>query len=50
MMDVVNVDNVIIENLIFEVRGKQVMFDSDLARLYECKNGTKTITRIILKI
>ena len=43
MMDVVNVDNVIIENLIFEVRGKQVMIDSDLARLYECKNGTKTI-------
>ena len=43
MMDVVNVDNVIIEKLIFEVRGKQVMIDSDLARLYECKNGTKTI-------
>ena len=43
MMDVVNVDNVIIENLIFEVRGKQVMIDSDIARLYECKNGTKTI-------
>ena len=32
-----------IENLIYEVRGKQVMFDSDLARLYECANGTKTI-------
>ena len=43
MMDVVNVDNVIIEKLILEVRGKQVMIDSDLARLYECKNGTKTI-------
>ena len=43
MIDVVNVDNVIIEDLIFEIRGKQVMIDSDLARLYECKNGTKTI-------
>ena len=32
-----------IENLIYEIRGKQVMLDSDLARLYECKNGTKTI-------
>ena len=32
-----------IENLIYEIRGKQVMFDSDLARLYGCKNGTKTI-------
>ena len=32
-----------IEDLIYEVRGKQVMFDSDLAKLYQCKNGTKTI-------
>lgn len=33
----------VVENLIYEVRGKQVMLDSDLARLYECANGTKTI-------
>ena len=32
-----------IEDLIYEIRGKQVMLDSDLARLYECANGTKTI-------
>ena len=32
-----------IEKLIYEIRGKQVMLDSDLARLYKCKNGTKTI-------
>lgn len=32
-----------IKKLIYEIRGKQVMLDSDLARLYECKNGTKTI-------
>ena len=32
-----------IENLIYEIRGKQVMVDRDLARLYGCKNGTKTI-------
>ena len=32
-----------IENLIYEVRGKQVMLDSDLARLYKCTNGTKSI-------
>ena len=32
-----------IENLIYEIRGKQVMLDSDLAELYECTNGTKTI-------
>ena len=34
-------DKFLIENLIYEVRGKQVMLDSDLAKLYECKNGTK---------
>ena len=32
-----------IENLIYEVRGKQVMLDSDLACLYRCTNGTKSI-------
>ena len=36
-----------IENLIYEIRGKQVMLDSDLARLYECKNGTKTINQAV---
>lgn len=30
-----------IEDLIYEIRGVQVMLDSDLARLYECANGTK---------
>ena len=29
--------------MIYEIRGKQVMLDSDLAELYKCKNGTKTI-------
>ena len=32
-----------IKNMIYEIRGKQVMLDSDLARLYGCKNGTKSI-------
>lgn len=32
-----------IKNMIYEIRGKQVMLDSDLARLYHCKNGTKSI-------
>lgn len=36
-------ENINIENLIYEVRGKPVMLDSDLARLYKCANGTKTI-------
>ena len=36
-----------IENMIYEIRGKQVMLDSDLARLYECTNGTKTINQAV---
>lgn len=36
-----------IENMIYEIRGKQVMLDSDLARLYECKNGTKAINQAV---
>ncbi len=30
-------------NMIYEVRGQQVILDSDLAKLYHCKNGTKSI-------
>ena len=36
-----------IENMIYEIRGKQVMLDSDLAKLYECKNGTKMINQSV---
>ena len=36
-----------VEDLIYEFRGKQVMLDSDLAKLYRCKNGTKTINQAV---
>ena len=36
-----------IKNMIYEVRGKQVMLDSDLAKLYQCKNGTKEINQAV---
>ncbi len=42
MNDIISSD-IKIENMIYEIRGKQVMLDSDLAKLYQCKNGTKTI-------
>lgn len=32
-----------IKSMIYEIRGKQVMLDSDLAKLYGCANGTKSI-------
>ncbi len=40
-------DNVVIEKLIYEIRGVQVILDSDLARLYECVNGTKDINKAV---
>ncbi len=36
-----------IEEMIYEIRGKQVMFDSDLAKLYECTNGTKDVNKAV---
>ena len=47
MNEVVLKDDVIIENLIYEIRGVQVILDSDLAILYECKNGTKEINQAV---
>ena len=41
MKDIIN--DLKIENMIYEIRGKQVMLDSDLAKLYQCANGTKSI-------
>jgi len=38
-----------IKTMIYEIRGKQVMLDSDLARLYQCKNGTKSINLAVKK-
>ena len=36
-----------IESMIYEIRGKQVMLDSDLAKLYQCSNGTKSINQAV---
>lgn len=45
--DLVLNDN--INNLIYEVNRKYVMLDSDLARLYGCKNGTKSINQAVIR-
>ena len=47
MNEVIVKDELIIENLIYEIRGVPVMLDSDLAKLYECVNGTKTINQAV---
>ena len=43
MKDLILKENENIKEKIYLIRGKQVMLDSDLAKLYQCKNGTKTI-------
>ena len=40
-----NISNEEIKNLIYTIRGKQVMLDSDVARLF--KYATKDLNRIV---
>ena len=47
MKEIIEKENINIENIIYEVRGVQVMLDSDLARLYQCTNGTKDINKAV---
>ena len=47
MNEVLDKENIVVENMIYEIRGKQVMLDRDLARLYKCVNGTKTINQAV---
>ena len=39
------ISNEEIKNLIYTIRGKQVMLDSDVARLYHCE--TKYVNRVV---
>ena len=36
-----------IENIIYGIRGQYVILDSDLARLYNCKNWTKEVNQAV---
>ncbi len=45
--EVINNDNKKIEDMIYEIRGKHVMLDFDLAKVYDCKNGTKQINQAV---
>ena len=47
MNEIIVKDDIKIENMIYEINGKQVMLDSDLAKLYNCKNGTKEINQAV---
>ena len=45
MNEIIEKENVIIENVIYEVRGVQVMLSSDVARLYQVE--TKVLNQTI---
>lgn len=47
MNEIAEKDVINIENMIYEIDGKEVMLDSDLAKLYNCKNGTKEINQAV---
>ena len=49
MNDIIVKDDIKIEDLIYEIRGKQVMLDSDVARLYhyETRRINETVKRNI---
>ena len=43
MNEIATKENMKIEDMIYEIRGKQVILDNDLTKLYKCKNGTQSI-------
>ena len=47
MSEILVKDDIKVEMMIYEVRGKYVMLDSDLAELYGCTNGTKDINKAV---
>lgn len=47
MKEILEKETLVIENMIYEIRGVQVMLDSDLAKLYQCVNGTKDINKAV---
>jgi hypothetical protein len=46
-LDAVVYDVEQIKQKIYTIRGKQVILDRDLAKMYNCKNGTKTINQAV---
>ena len=47
MKNEIEIQEEYIKNKIYVIRGKEVMLDSDLAKLYKCKNGTKEINQAV---
>lgn len=48
MNEVIEKEKIVVENMIYEIKGKQVMLDTDLAILYQTE--TKRINEVFLEI
>ena len=46
-MNEIVINEINIEDMIYEISGKYVMLDSDLAKLYRCKNGIKEVNQAV---
>lgn len=40
-------DEINVEEMIYEIRGKLVILDSDLSKIYKWENGTKAINQAV---
>ena len=49
MNEIITREDIKIEDMIYEVRGKQVILDSDLAKLYQISNEKSVILNKVLK-
>ncbi len=47
MNKIIEKEEIKVENMIYEIREKQVMLESNLAKLYQCTNGTKDINKAV---
>lgn len=47
MNEIIEREDILIEDSIHEVRGKQIILECDLAKLYKCTNGTKDINKAV---
>jgi len=47
MNEIIEKENIVIEDMIYEINGVEVMLDADLAKLYNCSNGTKDINKAV---
>jgi len=47
MNEIIEKEIINIEDMIYEINGVEVMLDADLAKLYNCSNGTKDINKAV---